>query len=53
MVERLGMFPAGGRGTDREPVDIGDDIEPLRPPPLLDEDPPYDRILFCGGRGTL
>jgi len=52
MVERLDMLPTGGCGTDREFVDIEDDIEPVKPPPLADEDPPYDRILFCGGRGT-
>jgi hypothetical protein len=48
MVERLGMLPACGCGTEREVDDIGDD--PLEP--RVDEDPSYDRILLCGGRGT-
>jgi hypothetical protein len=50
MVERPGMLPAGARGTEREVDDIDDDPELLEP--RVDEDPSYDRILLCGGRGT-
>jgi hypothetical protein len=50
MVERLGMLPACGCATEREVDDIDDDPELLKP--RVDEDPSYDRILLCGGRGT-
>jgi hypothetical protein len=45
MVDRLVVLPAAGRGTDRE-------LE-LEKAPRDDEDPSYDRMLLCGGRGTL
>jgi hypothetical protein len=37
MVERFDMLP-GGRGTDREFVDVDDEVEPVKPP-RVDEDP--------------
>jgi hypothetical protein len=38
MVGGFDMLPADGRGTDREFVDVEDEVEPVKPP-RVDEDP--------------
>lgn len=38
MVERVDMLPAGGRGIDREFVNVNDEVEAVKPF-RVDEDP--------------